>query len=110
MDDAENAIAVDFKDVVAEIETHEASHLVMFDRNAASGYVTFKFYGTNGELMGKLTFDEVSEDMVPRAKAVLDFLSSTPRSMNSIPYQEAVQSAWDGAEIATVGDGPGASI
>lgn len=95
MNDEDNFPTVSFNDVVAEIETHDAANLIMFDRNSVNGYVTFKFYGTGGQLEGKLTFDEVTEDMAHRAKAVLDHLSTTTKA---VLFQDEVQNIWDNAD------------
>lgn len=89
--------AASFEEIVAEIETHDAFELVMFDRSPSSGYVTIMFYERSGESAGKLTFDEPEEDMVFRAKAVLDFLSTTT---GSVEYMVDVQSVWDSAEMS----------
>ncbi len=84
-----------FKDIVNEIEKHPASELVSFDYNAVNGYSTFLFRGTDGEVVAKFTFDEVSDDMVERAKAVLDHLSTTHKVTIT---QEEIQDIWD-AEV-----------
>jgi hypothetical protein len=46
-----------------------------------------------------MTFDELEEDMVDRAKAVLDFLSKTHRTPS---YQEDVEAVWsaDGPQLS----------
>ncbi|WP_327210517.1 hypothetical protein [Rhizobium leguminosarum] len=92
IDDDEDYPAVTMEDLQEQINEHEASHLVTLERNSANGYVTFRFYGANDELAGKMTFDELEEDMAGRAKAVLDFLSKTDRTLT---YQEDVDAAWN---------------
>lgn len=96
MDDDDNYPAVTFEEIVAQIETHDASELIMFDRSPSSGYVVFQFYDRSGEAAGKLTFDEPEEDMAFRARAVLDFLATTT---DAIQYMDDIQSVWDNAEM-----------
>lgn len=84
---------LDFDTLVSEVENHETGSLVGIERNKVNGYVTFRFYDGNGELAGKLTFDEIEEDMVGRAKAVADHLASTE---NTILYQSEVEDMWNG--------------
>lgn len=89
--------ATTVEEVRAAIADHEASHLVTIERNDVNGYVTFRFYAENDALAGKLTFDELSDDMADRAKGVLDFLSSTEH----VPlYQTDVEERWEAAAFA----------
>ncbi len=81
-----------FAEMSFDISCLEASELVTVERNSVNGYVTFKFYETSGELAGKMTFDEIEDDMVARTKAVIDHLASTE---HTILYQNEVESVWD---------------
>ncbi len=81
-----------FQDLYHEIECLEASELVTVERNEVNGYINFRFYDTTGDLAGKLTFDEIFDDMVGRTKAVIDHLASTE---HTILYQNEVESVWD---------------
>lgn len=83
----------DFEQIVERIEEHGMAELVMFDRHPVNGNVTFKFYGTDAQMKGKLVFDEVSDDMVDRAHAVLDLLATT----NNVEQRE-VERVWDSAD------------
>lgn len=93
-EDEENYPAVNYDDVVAEINAHEAFENVMCEKAFPSGYVTFTFY-QGGECRGKLTFDELSEDTAFRAKAVLDFISSADHMLID---QVEIEKAWNDAD------------
>jgi hypothetical protein len=92
IDDDDFPEGMSFTDLELEIGCFEASELVNVERNAVNGYVTFRFYDTTGDLAGKLTFDEIEDDMVERTKAVIDHLASTE---NTILYQDEIESVWN---------------
>jgi hypothetical protein len=81
-----------YKDLVEGIEAHERSEFVGIERNDVNGYVTIQFRGTDGEVISKMSFDEISEDMIPRAHAVLDYLATTHLSTIS---QQDINAIWD---------------
>jgi DNA-directed RNA polymerase subunit H (RpoH/RPB5) len=93
-----------FKDLQLEIDCLEASELVTVERNDVNGYVSFRFYDTAGDLAGKLTFDEIEDDMVGRTKAVIDHLASTE---HTVLYQDEIESVWDRYDPSAV---PGSSV
>jgi hypothetical protein len=90
---------LDFATLAKEIEEHETGSLVAVNRNEVNGYITFRFYDNAGELAGKLTFDEICDDMIGRAKAVADHLAS---SEFAILYQSEVENAWDAYDADSV--------
>lgn len=92
LEEQESYTGLDYTTLVREIEQHETSSLVMIDRNEVNGYLTFRFYDTSGELAGKLTFDEIEEDMIGRVNAVTDHLASYE---DVVAYQTEVETAWD---------------
>lgn len=91
-DEDEFPPSMSFQDLHSDIGCLEASELVTVERNEVNGYINFRFYDTTGDLVGKLTFDEIEDDMVARTKAVIDHLASTE---NTILYQNEVESVWD---------------
>ncbi len=93
-EDEENYPAVNYEEVVAEINAHEAFENISCEKAFPSGYVTFTFY-QGGECRGKMTFDELSEDTAFRAKAVLDLISST---MHLLIDQVEIEKAWNDAD------------
>lgn len=90
----DNYPSVNYEDVVAEINAHEAFENVMCERAFPSGYVTFTFY-QDGECKGKMTFDELYDDTAFRAKAVLDLISS---SEHMLIDQVEIEKAWNDAD------------
>lgn len=82
---------VRLENIMAEIQEHEASHLVTAERNPVNGYTTFRFYGEDDHLQIQMTFDELDEDMGLRAKAVLDYLSAA----EGFVLEADLQSVWD---------------
>jgi hypothetical protein len=93
-DEDDDYPAVNYDDVVAEIETHEASDLVTCEKGFPNGYVTFTFY-QDGHCRGKMTFDELSEDTAFRARAVLDFISTAKHVLLD---QVEIDKAWNDAD------------
>ncbi|TLX17213.1 hypothetical protein [Rhizobium sp. MHM7A] len=93
-DEDDDYPVVNYDDVVAEIEAHEASDLITCEKAFPSGYVTFTFY-QDGNCKGKMTFDELSEDTAFRAKAVLDFIST---AKHVLVDQVEIEKAWDDAD------------
>ncbi|NTF17331.1 hypothetical protein G6L37_02645 [Agrobacterium rubi] len=92
LEEQEAFTGTDYTTLVSEIEQHETSSLVMIDRNHVNGNVTFKFYDNSGELAGKLTFDEIDEEMIGRANAVTDHLAAAE---TTVLYQDEVEAVWD---------------
>lgn len=82
----------DYATFVRQVEQHETSSLVSIDRNEVNGFVTIRFSDNAGHLAGKLTFDEVDEEMIGRIKAVTDHLAA---SENTIIYQDEVDEVWE---------------
>lgn len=91
MHDEDDFPPVRLEDIMAEIQEHDASHLVTSERNSVNGYVTFRFYDMDDELQIKMTFDDLSEDMGVRAKAVLDYLASA----EGFVLEADIQRVWD---------------
>jgi predicted acetyltransferase len=94
IEDDEEYPAVNYEDVVAEINAHESSENIICEKAFPSGYATFSFY-QEGECKGKLTLDELSEDTAFRAKAVLDFISSADHMLID---QVEIEKAWNEAD------------
>lgn len=91
----ESYTGLSYPNLMLEIAQNETSSLVTIDRNKVNGYVTFRFYANSGELAGKLTFDEIEDDMVGRANAVTDYLAAKE---NTIIFQTEVEKVWDDYE------------
>lgn len=91
-DDDELPLTMSFNELQSGIECLEASELVTVERNEVNGYINFRFYDTTGDIVGKMTFDEIEDDMVERTKAVIDHVASTD---STILYQNEVESIWD---------------
>ena len=94
IEDEEEYPAVNYDEVVADINTHDACENITCEKAFPSGYVTFSFY-QGGQCRGKMTFDELEEDAAFRAKAVLDFISSTPHMLID---QVEIEKAWNDAD------------
>lgn len=86
---------VSYDELVSEINKHEASHLIMLDRNDVNGMVMFRFYGKDSQCKGQLRFDSIDDDMAFRAGAVLDFLSQTE---NFVIDQMEIEGVWNNAK------------
>jgi predicted acetyltransferase len=93
-DEDDDYPVVDYDDVVTEINAHEAAELITCEKAFPSGYVTFTFY-QEGNCIGKMTFDELSEDTAFRAKAVLDFIST---AQHVLVDQVEIEKAWEDAD------------
>lgn len=93
MDIEEDFPAVNYDDVMAEINAHDAANLVTCERTPHNGYVTFKFYQGNSSV-AKMTFDELYEDTAFRVKTVLNFLSDTHKLVD----QADIERVWEQAE------------
>ncbi len=96
-----------FEELETQLNQSELNYLLMLDYSAHNGYVAITFYGpgTSGhtlsasECVGKLRFDELSDDMPYRALAVARYIQLAG-SDASEPDIRRIWDAWDGHKDA----------
>lgn len=83
-----------FEELVREVNSHDAGHLVVCDRAFPSGYTILKFY-QGDSAVGKITIDEIDDDTAFRVKSVLDFLAN---ASHTVVYQIEIEGVFDNAD------------